>query len=77
MSIKSILSYLGITLCVVGMILGVGLIFAEDSLVLGCGIIILSVFIYVFCEWLSQMLDNSQEQTGLLKQINDKLNEKE
>jgi len=77
MSIKSILSYLGITLCVVGMILGVGLIFAEDSLVLGCGIIISSVFIYVFCEWLSQMLDNSQEQTGLLKQINDKLDEKE
>ena len=77
MSIKSILSYLGITLCVVGMILGVGLIFAEDSLVLGCGIIILSVFIYVFCEWLSQILDNSQEQTGLLKQINDKLDEKE
>ncbi len=77
MSIKNILSYLGITLCVVGMILGVGLIFAENSLVLGCGIIISSVFIYVFCEWLSQILDNSQEQTGLLKQINDKLDEKE
>ena len=77
MSIKNILSYLGITLCVVGMILGVGLIFAKDSLVYGTGVIILSIFIYVFCEWLSQMLDNSQEQTGLLKQINDKLNEKE
>lgn len=69
MSIKNILSYLGIALCVVGMVIGVGLIFSMDSLVLGCGIVVASVFVYIFCEWLSQMLDNSQEQTCLLKDI--------
>lgn len=76
MSIKTILSYLGITLFVVGIIIGIGLIFQSDSLVLGSGVIIYSLFMYIFCEWLRQMIDNSEEQTGLLKQIRDKLNEK-
>ena len=67
---KNILGYLGAGICTVGLFTGVGLIFAKNSsLVLGIVVIVSSILMYAFCEWLSQMLENSKEQTRLLRII--------
>lgn len=72
---KKILDYLGAGIFIVGLFTGIRLIFlSNSSLVLGIVAIVFSIFMYAFCEWLSQMLENSKEQTRLLKVISNSTN---
>lgn len=72
---KKILDYLGAGIFIVGLFTGIRLIFlSNSSLVLGIVVIVFSIFMYAFCEWLSQMLENSKEQTRLLKVISNSTN---
>ena len=51
--------------------------FSTVNIALGVGFIIASALTFILCEWLSMMLENSEDQIELLKQIRDKLEREE
>ena len=80
MEMKKVLNNIGNIILIFGGISGVILmgtelqtglkteVFSTINIILGVGIIIISVFGNIICEWLSQMLENAEEQTMLLSE---------
>jgi hypothetical protein len=80
MEMKKILSNIGNIILIFGVISGVILmgtelqtglqteVFSTLNIILGVAVIVISVFGDIVCEWLSQMLENAEEQTTLLSE---------
>lgn len=78
MDMKRILSIMGNVIFIIGLLGGIVLMatkvktgvygeeFSIANISLGVGVIVSSFFGLILCEWLSQMLDNSEKQTSLL-----------
>lgn len=80
MEMKKVLNNIGNIILIFGGISGVILmgtelqtdlkteVFSAVNIILGVGVIVTSVFGNIICEWLSQMLENAEEQTTLLSE---------
>jgi len=89
MDMEKFLSRVGKVMITLGTIFGFILIFTKVNIgvngeefstvniALGVGFIISSALTFILCEWLNVMLENSEEQIELLKQIRDKLEKEE
>lgn len=71
MQTTKFLKEFGTAILVIGIIGGIVLIFINT--ILGVGSIILSVFWWTLCNWLSEILENSYKKISLLYELRNKL----